>query len=256
MTADNGKTVVSRNEIERLGQKAAESAGCAPGIDIEAGLAAGWLETRGLHGARLLAGAVAAVAEDNAPWSVPATAAGGGPVDLSGAPAILAGGPLVDLAVARAARDTGGEAVLDIRNCTGPIGLVPSAAAQAARGFGFLLEGSDGSGGWWRLLAAPAGDLRLEASGPESLGADRLVGPGAATIRCRRGRACDEAEDRAPAGVVLEGAELARRAAAALDRGVEADAAAMARLAAQARMVLVPATEESRQGAGFGGAED
>lgn len=256
MTTDQEQTTVSRNEIERLGQKAVEGAGCAPGIDIEAGLAAGWLETRGLHGAWLLAGAVAAVAGGDAPCAVPAAATGGGPVDLSGAPGILAGGPLVDLAVARAVRDKSGEAVLEVRNCTGAMGLVPAAVAQAARGFGFLIEGSDATGGWWRLEATPEGTMRIEAADLACLVADRLAGPGAVTIRCRRGRSRDLADGAAVAGVVLEGAALERRATAALERGLDADAAAMRRLAVQARKVLVPATDRSRQGAGFGGKED
>ena len=52
-----GKTLhLSRNEIESLCTKAARGAGMAWGLAEEAGYAAGWLTSRGLDGAGLLAG--------------------------------------------------------------------------------------------------------------------------------------------------------------------------------------------------------
>jgi hypothetical protein len=241
--------MVSLNEIQRQGEKAACGAGVPAGADADAGAAVSWLEGRSLPGLAALARDLPLVdgKAETATLTLAKDAMDRRSGDLAGDSLILCAGALIDLAVAEACRSPGRAAQIEIVNGRAPIFLLPLAAARTAQGFAFDVS--------WRaaegaepivVLADAASGLRIYGRSEAAL--DRGE-PADVSITCKIAEALDREGAAHP--TLHTQLELERRHADAVSSGVAVDAEVWAVLSRFAKRTLVPATAESRErGAG------
>ena len=216
---------VSQFEIYRLVQRALEGSGAPYGVDRDGAQAVAWLESRGLPGLSLLQedlplieGRFTGLALTQNPGSLE--------IDAAGTSAIAYGSAVIDLA-----RDG---ATLRLHRCRRPLFLLPPAVA-AGRPIQLrwrdILCGVDADAG--ALLWGGDGEALLDSTPTE--------------VEIRAGAATPAERP------FLDPAELARRYANSLARGVEVDDGIWRRIDAVAARVQVPASVESRlKGAGGG----
>ena len=241
--------MVSLNEIQRQGEKAACGAGVPAGADADAGAAVSWLEGRSLPGLAALARDLPRVdgKADAATLNPAKDAMDRHSADLAGDSLVFCAGALIDLAVAEACRSPGHAARIEIANGRSPIFLLPLAVARLGQGFAFEVRWRAAEGAEPIVVLADA-TSGLRIHGPSEAALDQGE-PSDISIACEIAEALDR--DGAGPPALHSQLELNRRYADAVSKCVAVDAEAWAVLSRFAKRTLVPATTESRErGAG------
>lgn len=242
---------VSQNEVYRTAQRALEGAGAAYGVDRDGAEAVAWLAARGLPGAALLASALDRMDDAFAPLSPPRPVRGAALIDLGGRPAVAWAGAVIDCL--DLARSDGG-ARLRLRGCRWPLFLLPAAQRYAERGGAVQLR--------WHAGAAavicgidPAGGCRIVVEGGRGEPAPLFLSDAPTSVAIDSGGRNSRIVERTADARLIDAAALDAALARSLTEGIEVDDTTWARLGAAARLVLVPASEQSRlHGAGGGDA--
>ena len=248
--------IVSWNELQRTCQKAFRGLGMPAGADDDGSFAVLWLQARGLHALTPLQAALSVLERSSPrPLAVVGCADGVEVLDAGGQPAVSVASDAIDFAVARAVESAARADVL----LTGVEGAILVAGALAQRpgcGRCSRVEWRDGEG-QFRLDLASNGACRLSlasfdlARSRPGLGrrSVRIAIDGPDGSRWMECGPCWRIE--------ADEAELDRRAAQSVARGIEVPGALWTRLLVFAKRTLVPATHASReQGAGGGDYND
>ena len=244
--------IVSWNELQRTCQKAFRGLGVPAGADDDASFAVLWLQARGLDALTPLQAALSALERSSPrPLGVVGCTDGVEVLDAGGQSAVSVASDAIDFAVARAVESAARADVL----LTGVEGAILVAGALAQRpgsGRCSRVEWRDGerqfkldlaSDGACRLSLASFDRERLRPGlGHQSV---RIVIDGPDGSRWMECGPCWRIE--------ADEAELDRRAAQSVARGIEVPGALWTRLLVFAKRTLVPATHASRErGAGGG----
>ncbi len=243
-------------EIWKLTQRTLEGAGVPDGHDREGAFAVQWLTEHGFPGFAMF--------DESAPklaglWKL--SISGNTELEASGAPLVSFGADAMDYCAAIAESSENGEASIVVRNTRGPGFLIPYAARRCLNAGACRIEWTDGKGHEFSVIVAGPETVWIDcvsdnATDPEQALCD-VTGTVDVTITFDRDGADLRAEDDAPEGKLLSPATLKERHMQCLANGIEVDQALWDRMQKTARVVLVPATELSREmGAGGGDAND
>ena len=218
---------VSLAELRVAASRALEGAGAPAGTERDGARSAVWLESRGLRGAAVLLADLRAIAGTKSrPPSFTGVRA-----DLAGCPILVWGSTLIEVAML----DAGASIIL--QDCRSPRALLPEAAAQAERGWCFLLAAGES-----RALVA-GDEVLVDRSFAELESADlRLIATAGRPVT---------GLPPAPSRASLTAADLEARHAASLANGLRLAPRDWERIRKAAARVLVPASARSRsRGAG------
>ena len=228
MNADTSTRVhVSLAELRVATSRALEGAGAPAGTERDGARSSVWLESRGLRGAAALLRDLRAIAGTE----IRPPSFAGHRADLAGCPILVWGSTLVELAMLEAGAST------MLQGCRSPRALLPEAAAQAERGWYFLLEAGES-----RALVA-GDEVLLDRSFAELESADvRLIATAGRPVA---------GLPPAPSRARLTAADLGARHAASLANGLRLAPRDWGEIREAAARILVPASKRSRsRGAG------
>lgn len=235
-------------EVWKLTQRTLEGAKVPDGHDREGAFAIQWLSERGFGGFDMFGDAAP---EQAGSWRL--SIGDDGSLDAGGSPVMSLGADIIDFCAAQAMNSPDGVAEVTVRGVRGPAFLLPFAARRCLNTGACRLRWTGGDGVGYEVTIAGVETVWIDG-GPALCDTQDPVD---VVIAFDAQGAALRAGDNAPVGHLLNPEKLKARRDACLSEGIEIADDLWDRMQSAAKVVLVPATEQSReQGAGGGDAND
>lgn len=235
-------------EIWKLTQRTLEGAKVPDGHDREGAFAIQWLAERGFGGFDMF-GDVSP--EQAGSWAL--TINDDDSLNAGGNPVLSLGADIVDFCTAAALNSPDGMATIKVLGVRGPAFLLPFAARRCLNTGACRIQWNGHDGVGYEATVAGSETIWIDG-GPDLCDTQNPVD---VTVSFDANGAALRAGNDAPVGHLLNPEKLKARRDTCLSEGIEVAPELWDRMQASAKVVLVPATEQSRElGAGGGDAND